>query len=262
MTYFISLTKNLLAYTSILSLLLANFPQIALGLSTEPAILLSSITPRPQTSTVAQAMPEFSDVGRPRRRRGGGSRGSCLIANKPPLTALVPNSSTGFTLSQSPSFWFYLPYALNEQHSIEFVLKDSQDNLVYAKTFTGDKTTPGIVNLRLPESVILDTAQSYEWYLLVQCDAENQERFVFVNGAIRRLERPALQQQLAVLPVSNHSRLYASENIWYDALDGVATQLQDAPQQGEVRTDWLQLLQSVGLTELAAEPIVPCCVVE
>lgn len=249
--------KKLLIYTGILSLLLASFPQIVLGSTPNQSTVHRSRIP-----IFAQAAPEFSDVGRPRRRRGGGSRGSCLIADKPPLTALVPDSSTGFTLAQSPSFWFYLPYRLTEQHSIEFVLKDSQDNMVYTKMFAGNQTAPGIVNLRLPESVILDTAQSYEWYLLVQCDANNQERFVFVNGAIRRVERPELQQQLATLPIAAHSNLYASENIWYDALDSVATQLRDAPQNGEIRTKWTQLLQSVSLSELAAEPIETCCTSE
>ncbi|MBF2050578.1 MAG: DUF928 domain-containing protein [Elainella sp. C42_A2020_010] len=240
---------------SVLSFLLASIP-VATPLSAQPTIQ------RPRIPTVAQAAPEFSDVGRPRRRRGGGSRGSCLIADKPPLTALVPDSSTGYTLAQSPGLWFYLPYRLTDQHAIEFVLKDSQDNLVYTKTIAGNETAPGIVNLRLPESVILDTAQSYEWYLLVQCDAENQERFVFVNGAIRRLERPELQQQLASLPATEHSNLYVSENLWYDAIDSTATQLQNAPQNGTARSSWMELLQSVGLGELATEPLVPCCGLE
>lgn len=251
------LSKRLLIQTSLLSLVLTSFPRTVFGSSTNPSTVQRSPMP-----TVAQAAPEFSDVGRPRRRRGGGSRGSCLIANKPPLTALVPDSSTGFTLAPSPSLWFYLPYRLTEQHSLEFVLKDSQDDLVYTKTLAGNETAPGIVNFRLPQSVILDTAQSYEWYLLVQCDADNQERFVFVNGAIRRLERPELQQQLATLPTAARSNLYAGESIWYDALDSMATQLQDAPQNDQIRTEWTQLLQSIGLPELATEPIGTCCMSE
>ncbi|NJL19825.1 MAG: hypothetical protein HC895_01790 [Leptolyngbyaceae cyanobacterium SM1_3_5] len=43
-----------------------------------------SSTPAPLPITVAQASGlEFSDVGRPRRRQGGGSRGSCLIVDRP-----------------------------------------------------------------------------------------------------------------------------------------------------------------------------------
>ncbi|NJL19824.1 MAG: DUF928 domain-containing protein [Leptolyngbyaceae cyanobacterium SM1_3_5] len=170
-----------------------------------------------------------------------------------PLTALVPDSSTGFTLAQSPSFWFYLPYSLTDRQSIEFVLKDSQDNLVYSQTISGSDTTSGMLNLQLPESIALDANQTYEWYLLVQCDAENQERFVFVNGAIRRLERPDLQQQIAAVRPIDRSNFYTTENIWYDALDSAATQLQATPQSSSARQNWETMLQSIGLSELASE---------
>ncbi len=246
----------LLVHSGILSVLLLGFP---LAASASPA--RPSAEP-PQTSIAQTSNPEFSDAGRPRRRQGGGSRGSCLIADKPPLTALVPDSSTGFTVAQSPSFWFYLPYDLTERHSVEFVLKDSQDNLVHRKTIAGNHTAAGIVNLRLPASVVLDTNQTYEWYLLVQCDAENPERFVFVNGAVRRLERPELQQKLATLTLDAHADLYAAENLWYDALDSVATQLRDAPENNRIRKNWRALLQSIGLANLESQPILPCCEVE
>jgi hypothetical protein len=213
-------------------------------------------------TSVQASRPSFSDVGRPRRRQGGGSRGACLVADKPPLTALVPDSSTGYTLAQSPSFWFYLPYRLGEGHTLEFVLKDSQDNLVHSKTIAGSDTASGIVNLRLPNSVTLETNQSYEWYLLVQCDATNPERFVFVNGAIQRLEQPELQQQLANLDPASHADLYMTEEIWYDAVDTIAAQIQTAPQNDATRESWAKLLQTIGLPNLATEPITLCCTAE
>ncbi len=239
--------------SGIFGLFLSGLPLVSFGSLPSPAA---------EPPLVAQASPEFSDVGRPRRRQGGGSRGSCLIADKPPLTALVPDGSTGYTLAASPSFWFYLPYSLNDRHLLEFVLKDSQDNLVHRQTIAGDKTAAGIVNLRLPAAVALDPNQSYEWYLLVQCDAASAERFVFVNGAIRRLERPELQQQVATLAASDQTELYRSQNIWYDALDQAAIQVQAAPQDRQTRQNWRLLLQSIGLEGLATEPIISCCTSE
>lgn len=236
------------------------FPLILMGSSAIALLELSPVLSSPvgiPTAIAQSSGLEFSDVGRPRRRQGGGSRGSCLIADRPPLTALVPDSSTGFTLAQSPSFWFYLPYSLTDRHSIEFVLKDSQDNLVYSQTISGQDAAPGMFNLRLPESIALDTNQSYEWYLLVQCDAENQERFVFVNGAIRRLERPDLQQQITTLNPIDRTSFYTRENLWYDAIDSAASQLQSTPQRNGVYESWMTLLESIGLTELASESIAP-----
>lgn len=249
-------SQSLLIHAGVIGIFLLGFPWIV---RSSPARLSAE---RPRMPIAQTSSPEFSDVGRPRRRQGGGSRGSCLIADKPPLTALVPASSTGFTLAQSPSFWFYLPYDLTERHSVDFVLKDGQDNLVHRKTIAGHQIASGIVNLRLPSSVVLETNQSYEWYLLVQCDAENSERFVFVNGAIRRLERPELQQKLATLAPEAHADFYAAENIWYDALDHSATQLRDAPENSRIRKNWRALLQSIGLTNLESQPIGSCCVVE
>jgi Domain of Unknown Function (DUF928) len=241
-------SKLFLSY-SVLVWSLASIPTLANPIA--PPLLLSN-------STQAGNL-DFSDVGRPRRRQGGGSRGSCLIANQPPLTALVPTSSTGYTLAQSPSFWFYQPYRLSEGHSIEFVLKDSQDNLVHSQAIEGSDTATGIINLRLPDSVMLDTSQSYEWYLLVQCDATNSERFVFVNGAIRRLERPELQQRLTALTPIAQINLYGAENIWYDAVDAAATQMQDTPENPDTHTTWTQLLDKINLSDLAKEPLVECC---
>ncbi len=249
-------SRLLLIHSGVLSVLLLGFSLVASSTLARPA------AEAPRLPRFAQASsPEFSDAGRPRRRQGGGSRGFCLIADKPPLTALVPDSSTGFTLAQSPSFWFYLPYDLTERHSVEFVLKDGQDNLVHRKTLAGNQTAAGIVNLRLPASVVLEMNQTYEWYLLVQCDAGNPERFVFVNGAIQRLERPELQQKLATLTLDAHADLYAAENLWYDALDSSATRLRDTP-SNKVRKNWRTLLQSIGLGNLESQPILSCCVVE
>lgn len=215
--------------------------------------------PHRQLMLAQASRPDFSDVGRPRRRQGGGSRGTCLIADRPPLTALVPESSTGFTLAQSPSFWFYLPYSLDDRHQLEFVLKDEQNNPVYTQIIDGQETTPGILNLRLPATVALEANKTYEWYLLVYCDAASQERFVFVNGAIRRLDRPDLQQQLATLATSAQTDLYRAEDLWYDALDSMAIQLRSTTENDLLRQQWTDLLQSIGLTHLATEPLVTCC---
>jgi Domain of Unknown Function (DUF928) len=222
----------------------------------------SSVNPSRVTRPIPTAQApslDFSDVGRPRRRQGGGSRGSCLIANQPPLTALVPSSSTGYTLAESPSFWFYQPYRLGKGQGLEFVVKDSQDNLVHSQAIADRDIAAGIFKLSLPESVILKTDQSYEWYVLVRCDAANAERFVFVNGAVRRLERPQLQTQIGAVSPATRADLYRSENLWYDAINAAATQLQNAPEDANLRQQWTQILTEVGLADLATEPFTPCC---
>ncbi|KAM3102341.1 DUF928 domain-containing protein [Phormidesmis sp. 146-12] len=199
---------------------------------------------------------DFSDVGRPRKRRGGGSRGACSVPNKPPMTALMPDTSTGLTLAKSPTFWFFVPYTLTSDYLVEFVLKDNQDKTVYTNKAVGKGTSAGIVNLRLPSTVALEAGKDYHWYYLVYCDAQNQDKFVYVNGAIRRVERPDLERKLATAAPGDRVAHYEAEGIWHETLTEHAERLSASPQDTKTRQDWVSLLQSVGLGEVASAPLV------
>jgi Domain of Unknown Function (DUF928) len=203
---------------------------------------------------------DFSDIGRPRKRRGGGSRGSCSVTNKPPLTALVPDTGVGLTVAKSPTFWFYVPYTLTPNYSVEFVLKDNQDNTVYKNKALGKGTPPGIVSLRLPSTVLLKAGKDYDWYFLVYCDAQNEDKFVYVNGLVRRVERPVLEKQSVSVSGRDRMTHYKAEDIWYEALTELAQSLSVSPQDAKTRQNWSNLLQSVGLEQLALEPFVSCCI--
>jgi Domain of Unknown Function (DUF928) len=224
----------------------------------------------PSSATVLSAKPsvasqgrsrfnrlDFSDVGRPRKRRGGGSRGACSVTNKPPLTALMPDTSAGLTLAKSPTFWFFVPYTLTSDYSVEFVLKDNQDNTIYNSKAAGKGTPAGIVNLRLPPTVVLEAGKDYHWYYLVYCDAQNQDKFVYVNGAVRRVERPDLERKLAAASPGDRIVHYEAEGIWHEALTEHAERLSASPQDTKTRQNWASLLNSVGLEEVASEPLVP-----
>lgn len=203
-------------------------------------------------------LPDFSDVGRPRRRIGGGSRGPCRVTNNLPLTALAPYNSAGLTIAETPTFWFYVPYTLTPDHSVEFVLKDG-NNEVYKTRFSGNETTPGIVNLHLPSTVSLEAEKDYNWYLLVYCDPQNQNRFVYVDGLVRRIQRPDIESQLESATPQERIALYATEGLWYDTLTHLAENLRASPHNRRINQDWANLLRSVGLEPLASEPFVACC---
>lgn len=201
----------------------------------------------------------FDEDGRPRKREGGGSRsGECWVENKPLLTALVPDTGVGLTTSESPTFWFYVPYTLTPEHSVEFVLKQGETS-VYQTQLPGRGTSPGIVSFRLPSTVSLDADKNYDWYFVVYCDSQNKEEFTFVNGSVRRVERPELKRQLESSTPLERITLYATEGIWYEAVTGLAELYRDAPQDNQLSNDWAGLLQSVGLENLASESFVPCC---
>ncbi|MCA1994559.1 MAG: DUF928 domain-containing protein [Coleofasciculus sp. S288] len=206
-----------------------------------------------------QESPDFSSDGRPSQREGGASRGECQVKGKPPLLALVPDTNVALTVAESPTFWFYVPYTLTPEHSVELVLKDDQDNYRYKTKFPGRGTPPGVVNLRLPSTVSLDTDKNYSWHFLVYCDSQKPSRYVYVNGWIRRVERPNLKSQIEPATPQERYILYASEGLWYDAITTLAKTRQAYPQDDQLKEDWVTLLQSIGWGNLASEPIVPCC---
>jgi hypothetical protein len=215
---------------------------------------------------IFNAPPPPPDVGAPTQRSHAGSRGCEEIEGQSSssdeeklLTALVPAYQTtdsdlvwGLTTSERPTFWFYVPYTLTSQYAIEFVLKDDQGNYVYKVKFPGEGTPPGIISLRLPPTVSLLRDRDYTWYFLLYCGARAPDNYI--NGFIRRVERPNLEHQLRSISPRERAILYAEQGIWYEAL----TELIQLRRDNNKR-DWTRLLQSVGLERLAGEPLIPCC---
>jgi Domain of Unknown Function (DUF928) len=218
------------------------------------------------------------------RARGGASRSKeCQIA-KEPLTALVPNTGKNsievanisttisknnfvelekftsesvwaLTASDRPSFWFYIPYSLNSNHSIEFVLQDETDNTLYQNSFTFAETKPGVMQVKLPNhSTPLEIGKRYHWYFLVYCHADDP---VYVEGWVERVAvSPNLQVKLARSTPEEKADLYAANGIWYDALTNLAQLRQMYPNDVALRSDWESLLDSVGLGAIASQPIL------
>jgi Domain of Unknown Function (DUF928) len=209
------------------------------------------------------------------RSRGGASRGSCQVS-KEPLTAIVPatpntyshkqaqinnnnNSEIVFaqTVSERPSFWFYIPYKLTPNIPIEFVLQDERGkNDVSSLTVTS--STSGVAKILLPAtSAPLEVGKMYHWYFLVYCDTN---RPVFVEGWIQRVAtQPTLNERLQKAMPRESVALLASNGIWYDAIAQLATLRQTNPNDANLIVDWKSLLESVGLDAIASEPIVDCC---
>lgn len=199
-----------------------------------------------------------SREGLPTYRIGGGGRGSCL-ANRSQLTALIPENAVGKTAAVSPKLLFYIPQANKSQTvTLEFVLRDRQDNLVYETFFKTDGKS-GIVTVELPEldkSNELQTSDRYHWYLSMICDPQNRSRDVVVEGWIQRVTLdPVIEAKLARSNPLERATIYQQQGIWYDALSTLAEQKQTIPHE-RATAKWKELLTSVGLDELAKAPFI------
>jgi hypothetical protein len=180
-------------------------------------------------------------------------------ANEKPLTALVPVYKSkdsgvvlGLTTASHPTFWFYVPYVTTV--SAEFVLQNETGKTVYQSPVSLSGV-PGVVSLSLPSTASpLEIGKRYRWYFNVYCNP--QQPPVFVDGWIKRTElNPALKSQLETAAPKQRVALYATHGIWYEALTASAELRHLDPK----RTDWAAMLQAVGLSDIASEPIVKCC---
>lgn len=196
-------------------------------------------------SPLIAALPPPPDTGTPAgQRTPGGTRPeqteACKQTNQP-LTALVPKNAKGYTTTEYPSFWFYIPYAPKDIHSIEFSLHNREETTTLYRTSVQLTKTPGVIGISLPSNPAhsLKLNQSYHWYLTVNCNSkEKPENDIVLDGWVTRVE-----------PNTNFV-------IWYDQLTNLAKRFLFEPPNTAVKKNWEELLKSEGLEGLAQAPVV------
>ena len=217
---------------------------------------------------IASAIPNPIDNGRGRkaelpdapstpppsgnRQPGGSLSGVPAVCPQKPqkLTAITPANVHGKTLAGYPTtFWFYMPYTVDEVASGDFsILTATEDDRVYETSFELP-VQPGFVSITLPADIAnsLEEDQYYHWYLNVSCIASDE--------AVSDLNIDGWVQPVAAAsPVQGNA---LSSDIWYDKVDQVASQLQTAsPNDGDIRRTWADLLESVDLDEFTQYPVV------
>lgn len=231
----------------------------------KPVILMSRSTlylrRQLDESLSFNAPPPPDDINSPGNRVGGGKRGCGNLAQVSEskgkiLTALVPvyedpsGLVLGVTTASHPTFWFYVPDVSVAE--AEFVLQDRAGQTIYQSPVLLSKT-PGVVRLSLPpDATPLKVGKLYHWYFNLYC--QSQQPPVFVDGWIKRDSLNALKNQLETATLKQRIALLAANGIWYDALTAAA-ELSTDPK----RSDWVALLQTVGLNGISSEPVVDCC---
>lgn len=226
-----------LAFVTVLAITLG--PRDAIALSnpalrgTQPTQVVAGLPPPPTTGT-----PDG-------QRTPGGTRPELTVACKQtaqPLTALVPENGQGRTAAEYPLFWFYVPYAAKDVHSIEFSIHNRDETMTLYRTSLQLAKTPGVVGIPLPPRAenALKLNQSYHWYLVVNCQpTETFENNLVLDGWVTRVQRS---------PDSNV--------LWYDELTDLAKRYLSEPQNTQVKSAWAELLRSVGLERLVQAPLI------
>jgi len=195
--------------------------------------------------------------GAPGQRTHAASRTDCPAIGKP-MTALVPPTNIGLTISERPTFWFYIPYQTTSTNLVEFLLINEKKQ-AYKTTFRLT-SKPGIISLTLPQNApALEIGKKYNWVLSFICDPENRLKDTFVKGYIERVSiNSDLKNRLERVNTPRERILLFAENgLWYDVLTLLAEERRKKPNDTQVAKDWKDLLESseVQLEELVSEPI-------
>jgi len=192
--------------------------------------------------------------------RGGASRGDAVCSTNPaeftqrfmPLTPV--NSSYGLTVAQRPTLFAYIPPS--SARKAFFSLKDENGRMHYQTTLP-IAGSGGFLRINLPESVPpLVVGKRYHWGVAVLCAGKLKPDSPFVSSWVQRIEpSPKLAEQISKTAAMEQASLYGTHGIWYDMLTILVDARQQQPNNPALRSDWTNLLSSVGLGAIASEPL-------
>ncbi|GAA6622320.1 DUF928 domain-containing protein [Scytonema sp. NUACC26] len=188
------------------------------------------------------------------RKRGGAVRGPCRQLSQQ-IIALVPSTDNGVpfieqTISQRPTFWFYIPRLPIEQVKAEFLLLNEQGKEIGSEIFPL-RSQPGIIRLQMPSKILpLEPNKTYRWAFSAICNPEDRSADVTVNGWLKHTAADSnLNQRLKSTSGREQVFVYTDSQLWYETLTKLAELRQQNPQDVTIQTDWANVLRLMGLPE-------------
>jgi len=245
---------HLTSIAAVLSTAILNISQLAVvGQPPDPGTTGAPGDTVPGGPRFIEPTEDINEPPPPGTVRGRG----CATSSQRSLTALVPKNKIGRTVSDYPTFFFYLPQT--DAKLAEFILEDESGNQIYQQELT-IKNLSGVIGVSIPANTTvppLEVGKSYTWKFSVVCDADDRSSDQLESGIVRRVELSAdILRQLENADPRQKTVIYAENGIWQDALSNLAAARRANPNDPDLAADWQSLLDSVTLGEIAKEPIV------
>ncbi|YAF95403.1 MAG: DUF928 domain-containing protein [Nodularia sp. CChRGM 3473] len=200
-----------------------------------------------------------------RNLEAGAARGQCTPQE---ISAVLPAEPKAMktreipielTLSDRPTFFVNVPQTTAAQ-ALFLLRNEAGDEILLEKTLNLTASN-GILSYTLPADFSgLKVGQKYRWRLSLLCDPTGGDRSgdPVASGWIERVEPSAIvAQQLQSATNKQRVLIYADNGYWHDTLKTLADLRAANPSDMTLVRDWLDLFQSVGLSELANRPVIP-----
>lgn len=180
------------------------------------------------------------------RRVGGGVRGATPAL---PWIAVVAPDHLARTRSAQPTLYWYLSDATTTRIEVALIVPGRAEPVLEALV-SGSRAglqafRPGDFGMRLEPDV------QYEWSIAVVSDPAERSRDVFASAALVRVDDPPeLRERLT--NGGERASVLARAGLWYDAFDALVSEVASRPGEAELRERLIGLLESIGLSDVAA----------
>jgi hypothetical protein len=184
----------------------------------------------------------------PRTRTGGATRGTGPAV--PAVEVLAPES-VGLTLESQPVLYWYIGEPANRRAELIVLKETAAEPLLTASL--GVPKHSGVQRIRLADhGVELETGVDYQWFVAITSKADPDGHDHVAGGGIALTDVPAkLAPKLAATSEARRAHVLAEGGIWYDAMDALSQRIADAPDDATLRLQRADLLDQVGLGEVA-----------
>lgn len=162
------------------------------------------------------------------------------------------------TVSAHPTILVQVPYL--PEATVYFGLQNEDGTeVLYTTEFELINEQAGIVGLQVPSTAPpLEAGQTYMWQLALvsSCGEGIGEIQLITNGWLERTLHADSLTSIEQVPLRDRPALYAEAGVWQEMVSSLAELRLQNPNDGELNETWASLMESVGLEDLANEPIL------
>jgi len=169
----------------------------------------------------------------------------------PALYMLAP-AHAGLTTKSQPSIFWYLSKPV--QTRVELAIVQEKKIIPIFDVKVGDAGQAGVQRFRLADHHIkLEPGIEYRCTVALVLNQESRSKDVVASCVVKRIEPlSTLKARLAGARPSEAAFIYASEGIWFDAMESLAELIDTNPDNGKFRRQRSALLDQVQLADAAA----------